>query len=117
MNLQLACLVLLLVVLPVSSQNSGNTPTTAEHGAKLYLNSCALCHGESGEGDGRMAQLITTPPPFNLTKSQRPLAYLKLIIEKGGEELGRSKQMPAWGNQLSAEDINAISTYLLTIRK
>jgi len=86
-------------------------------GRSTFQSRCVLCHGANGEGDGRMSRVIKSPPPFNLTKSQMPAAYLKLIVEKGGESLGRSGQMPPWGEQLSKEEINAVVTYILQLRK
>jgi cytochrome c oxidase cbb3-type subunit 3 len=90
---------------------------TPELGFSIFESRCVLCHGINGEGDGRMARVIKNPPPFNLTQSKMPISYLKLIIEKGGEALGRSGQMPPWGDQLSKEEINAVATYLLSLRK
>jgi mono/diheme cytochrome c family protein len=35
-----------------------------------YLDKCAECHGDSGEGDGSQARMYD-PPPTNLTDAQR----------------------------------------------
>jgi cbb3-type cytochrome c oxidase subunit III len=86
-------------------------------GLAVFQSRCVLCHGANGEGDGRMSKVIKTPPPFNLTKSQMPVEYLKLIIEKGGEAIGRSGQMPPWGEQLSKEEIDAVVSYIIDLRK
>lgn len=85
-------------------------------GLSVYQSRCMLCHGQNAEGDGRMSRIIKSPPPYNLTKSDVPLEYVKLIVEKGGELIGRSKQMPPWGDQLSEEEIDAVSEYVLTLR-
>lgn len=37
------------------------------HGAKLYAQNCAMCHGEKGLGDG-VAGAALNPPPRNLIK-------------------------------------------------
>ena len=85
-------------------------------GRDLFQSRCVLCHGKYGLGDGRMSRIIKTPPPFNLTKSTMPLDYLKLIITKGGEPIGRSKQMPPWGDQLSPLEVDAVAEYVHTLR-
>lgn len=86
-------------------------------GLSIFQSRCVLCHGANGEGDGRMAKVVKTPPPFNLTESKMPIDYIKLIIGKGGEAIGRSGQMPPWGEQLSEEEINAVATYIISLRK
>lgn len=87
-----------------------------EIGERLFMHRCALCHGESGRGDGKMAKIITNPPPFDLTRSVMPPEYLVLIIERGGEPLNRSPQMPPWQGELSRQQIESIVEYLLVMR-
>lgn len=86
-------------------------------GRDTYSARCVLCHGKNGLGDGRMSKIIKSPPPFNLTVSAVPAEYIKLIVSKGGKELGRSEQMPPWGDQLSEDEINAVTEYLISIRE
>lgn len=86
-------------------------------GRIVYETRCILCHGQTGLGDGRMSRVVKNPPPFNLTKSIMPAVYLKSIIEKGGEAMGRSKQMPPWSDQLSDKEIDAVIEYIITLRK
>jgi len=94
-----------------------STKTSVDLGREIFQSRCVLCHGKYGLGDGRMSKIIKTPPPFNLTKSSMPLSYLKLIIAKGGEEIGRSKQMPPWGGQLTALEVDAVAEYVHNLRK
>lgn len=93
------------------------TKTSVNLGLEIFQSRCVLCHGKSGFGDGRMSKIIKSPPPFNLTKSRMPLNYLKLIITKGGEPLGRSMQMPPWGVQLTPLEVDAVAEYIITLRK
>lgn len=86
-------------------------------GRNLFNNFCSLCHGKNGEGDGKMARIIKNPPPFNLTLSRAPDTYLKDIINKGGEAMGRSPRMPPWFEQLSKTEVQSVILFLKTLRK
>lgn len=85
-------------------------------GRRLFKSYCVLCHGPNGEGDGKMAKIIKTPPPFNLTKSIMPDPYLEAIISRGGEAMGRSPRMPIWGEQFSKSEIHSIIIYIKGLR-
>ena len=85
-------------------------------GQHLYITRCALCHGKFGEGDGRLSKVIKDPPPANLVKSTVPDTYLEKIIELGGEKMGRSPQMPPWGDQMHPFEIKSLVIYLQSIR-
>ena len=84
-------------------------------GRLVYQNYCILCHGPEGRGDGRAAKLHN-PRPFNLTTSTAPRYYIVDMVRKGGEEMGRGKGMPPWGDQLTDEQVNDVITYLFTLR-
>ena len=86
-------------------------------GRGIYQGRCSLCHGKGGEGDGKMARIIKNPPPFNLTKSRMPDAYLKEIIKKGGQAMARSERMPPWGTDLSDKEIDSVILYIKTLRQ
>ena len=44
------------------------TPESLNRGAALYSTHCAICHGDSGLGDGTVGKKFV-PPPMNLTIS------------------------------------------------
>ncbi len=85
-------------------------------GQHIYKTRCALCHGDSGEGDGKMRKIIKKPPPYNLTESTVPDEYLRLIIEQGGEPIGRSPQMPPWKDELTEAEIQSVILYVRQLR-
>lgn len=85
-------------------------------GQKIFVTRCAMCHGRHGEGNGRLAKVIRTPPPFNLTKSTASSGYLQQIIIKGGAAMKRSKHMPPWGQELTSAEINSVVVYILKLR-
>jgi cytochrome c oxidase cbb3-type subunit 3 len=103
-----------LVMLKEQAQNI--TPTK-RIGRAIFLGRCALCHGKKGKGDGKMARIIKNPPPFNLTQSRIDGQYLRDIISKGGEAMGRSPKMPPWGKDLNDKEIESVIIYLKTLRK
>ena len=42
-------------------------------------------------------------------------AYMKLIVRSGGKAMARSEFMPAWGDELTDEQITDVVTYLGSI--
>ncbi len=100
-----------------SAENCGEeTSTSLEYGAEIFQQRCSLCHGNQGLGDGRMARIITDPPPYNLTTSVASESYLEDIIRLGGEQVGRSPQMPPFLDEFSETEIKSIVLHLLTLR-
>ncbi|MCV2885704.1 c-type cytochrome [Aestuariibacter sp. AA17] len=93
-----------------------NETNLLDLGRQVFNTRCTLCHGDYGKGDGRMSKIIKTPPPANLTVSVLPKQYLQDIIEKGGEKVGRSMQMPPWKDQLSEEELESVVEYVYTLR-
>jgi cytochrome c oxidase cbb3-type subunit 3 len=100
-----------------STNNATRVDDSQLSGAQVFNQHCILCHGEHGKGDGRLAKLITNPSPADLTASQKPISYLRQIINKGGDAMARSPKMPAWNEQLSKQDIDAVIRYIITLRQ
>ena len=86
-------------------------------GKNSFQRYCAQCHGATGQGDGRMSKVIKTPPPSNLTKTMMPDIYLREIIKKGGSAMGRSPQMPPWGDELTEQQLDSIIRYINLLRE
>lgn len=85
-------------------------------GRAVFLGRCSPCHGREGMGDGKLSRIIKTPPPFNLTRSRVGDNYLRGIITKGGEAMGRSPKMPPWGGDLTPSEIESVMMYVKTLR-
>ena len=98
-------------------QQAKNITPSEKIGRAIYLGRCALCHGREGKGDGKMVRIIKDPPPFNLTLSRVGYKYLKDIISKGGEAMGRSPKMPPWGTDLAPKEIDSVIMHLIKLRK
>ncbi len=97
-------------------QASHSYKPTYKKGREIFLTRCVLCHGYSGQGDGKLSNFIKDPPPFNLTKSQIDDAYLRRIIAEGGAAVGRSPRMPAWGDEVVGGELESLILYVKSLR-
>jgi mono/diheme cytochrome c family protein len=115
------------------------TPLRLELGGNDYQTYCASCHGESGRGDGPVAEFLALTPA-DLTKLARknggtfPAARIAQIIDGRQEvKVHGPRDMPVWGDWFDAEAeapglrasereivvrerIDALVTYLETIQ-
>ena len=77
------------------------TTASVERGALLFAASCASCHGETGAGDGPLADTLPAPPAnFTVHVPYHPDGVLFAWISDGIRGTG----MPAWRNQLSEQE-------------
>jgi mono/diheme cytochrome c family protein len=78
------------------------------HGAVLFDQNCAVCHGPDGEG--RVGATLAKDFP-----SIRPDLRVKAVIDRGVE----GSVMPAWsqenGGPLSETDVNDLVAFILTL--
>ncbi|HSC69757.1 MAG TPA: cytochrome c [Candidatus Methylomirabilis sp.] len=123
-------LVVLLAVVGVTAILAWEflAPSKVEHpvvagppdGRALYDAHCAVCHGQTGKGDGpgmrvvRQPLLDFTDAAAMQTRDDR---FLAEIIKKGGSQFGRSNGMPAWSMKLSDEEIHAIVAYIRSLAR
>lgn len=74
--------------------------------AELFAQTCSMCHGMSGKGDGQMAQSLT-PKPRDYTDPAWQASVtdeqIKTIIMEGGQAVGKSPTMPAQKAQLAGK--------------
>ncbi len=111
------------------------TPATpAEQGKELFMSYCAICHGEKGDGNGSMADMLKAAPA-NLTTiaSRRNGAFPKdeiyQIIDGRVPLPGHGTgEMPVWGKTFMSsenlddeeqmkEKINNLVAYLETLQQ
>jgi mono/diheme cytochrome c family protein len=80
-----------------------------EHGKKLFLSQCSMCHGEDGTGNGEVAQELKANPP-DLTKPDtlagRTDGELFAILSQG------SAIMPGQGKRMRDEHKWDLVNYL-----
>ena len=81
----------------------------AVRGSLVYKTYCVLCHGEKGDGTGRMMAIHQNLP---LAISKQSSEYYKTIVLDGGPAVGRSQFMPAWRDELTEEQVNDLVMYL-----
>lgn len=81
-------------------------------GRKLFLQNCAVCHGQKAEGAPNWRQKDPDgkypPPPLNGTGHawHHPMNALRMTIRDGTQKIGG--KMPAWGDKLSDQEIDDI---------
>ncbi len=93
--------------------NDPRPPAGASRGERLYVSFCAGCHGIDGRGSWRAALFLIRPGDLTTSASQ-PERYLFDMIKQGGAAIGRPG-MPAFGAQLSDDDIRTLVAYLRTL--
>jgi len=102
---------LLVLALPAAAQDKAE-------GKKHYVTYCSGCHGESGKGDGPAAASLPVKPANHAdgaTMSQLSDKFLFEIISKGGQAVGKSPFMPAWGNQLKEQQVRDVIAYIRSL--
>jgi len=96
-------------------------PEAIGRGSKLYKTNCLICHGDSGQGDGPVAQTLEHPPA-NLTVNYHRMpsdgdAYLYWRVSKGAtvEPFKSQKSvMPAFETLLSEDERWDVLAYVHT---
>lgn len=80
------------------------------YGEAEYLNSCAVCHGERGIGNGPLAPALVTRPT-DLTELSRKnggeFPYYRVFAVIDGRYIvpgHGDRDMPVWGRQFVEED-------------
>jgi cytochrome c oxidase cbb3-type subunit 3 len=93
--------------------------TNLDHGAEIYSNSCVLCHGNKGMGDGYIPMKLKGYPQTSLFDEQKAQdkASLVEVISKGLLTDDISEYMPPWENELSVEDISDLADFVIYLRE
>ncbi|MDS4015265.1 MAG: c-type cytochrome [Candidatus Accumulibacter sp.] len=82
-------------------------------GRKLYMATCATCHGENGDGKGPRAYFIRPKPrnfldPGFRSTFNRPALYTAVAEGRLGTE------MPAWNKVLTEQEMVDVSEFVFT---
>ena len=93
-------------------------PVAPSPGRALYMTHCAVCHGESGLGDGASAASFASKPS-NLTDGRRfnqlPEEFFINIVLNGGPAEGLAPGMPPFRGHLNEGQIRDIVVYLRSL--
>jgi mono/diheme cytochrome c family protein len=90
-----------------------------ELGKEIYQERCVLCHGSNGHGWDWDKKVDRPPVPVpNLLEilPQRSDSYLFSVIRDGGEAVGRTRFMPAFGFNMTEQDLKDIVAYLRSLQ-
>ncbi|HEY83518.1 MAG TPA: c-type cytochrome [Chloroflexi bacterium] len=103
----------------LSAPFSLNDKKAIKAGKTLYRdNSCHLCHGARGNGEGRISPGLN-PRPIDLTDgalmARLDDGYLFWRISQGGSQPPFLSAMPAWEDMLTQEERWQIIVYLRSI--
>ena len=80
------------------------------YGEAEYLNSCAVCHGIEGKGDGPLSEMLVKHPADLTSIKKRnggrfPYARVVALIDGRDNVPGHGKRdMPVWGRQFLEDD-------------
>ncbi len=96
-----------------------NTTPSLKFGASVYMQSCALCHGPKGAGDGVVAKKLTFYPSTDLRKAKHAVdkKSTQEILTFGGTQTKVSKFMPPMGNELSWNELESVVLFVELLRK
>ncbi|MEE8399136.1 MAG: cytochrome c [Desulfobacterales bacterium] len=89
-----------------------------KRGSVLYGYYCALCHGDSGKGDGFNSFSLSTAPAEHADASYMDTlsdSYIRMVIKNGGASQERSPLMPSWGAVLNDKQISYLITFIRTL--
>jgi len=108
---------------PAKAPEAPSDPDTvieadAELGKADYQIFCASCHGESGDGDGPVAQALNPKPVRHSDGAyMNPLTddYLFKVIKFGGTSVGKSAMMAPLGGSLSDQQIRNVIAFIRSL--
>ena len=96
--------------------------TSAARGQAVFLQYCAMCHGDGGQGDGELAGAIRHRAGVtvaNLTDrgeiERLGRVGVRRVVALGGGHTGRSNLMPAWGERLAPRQINDVADFVIRL--
>jgi mono/diheme cytochrome c family protein len=82
-------------------------------GKILYASYCAVCHGETGAGDGFNSSNLGVPPPdLRQEVATRGEALVAKVVREGSASIGKSPLCPPYGRLLDDADRQLIVAYV-----
>lgn len=106
--LSLVLLPFFAITLALGVMMQAATGADAVTGKAEFDRLCAACHGESGKGDGFLADVLS-PPPGDLTLMRKKMGYFSFnrvyetVDGRANVRAHGSGQMPIWGTAFDLE--------------
>jgi mono/diheme cytochrome c family protein len=88
----------------------------AQSDEPLYVEHCAGCHGRRGHATFPGVMMGAGSFASEAFWQDRPADRLRKTIAEGGEAVGLKKAMPAFGDRLTAEQIDQLLAIALSFR-
>ncbi len=101
-------------VLVLCAGSLGARASDESDGGKLFLKLCAPCHGPDGRARTRAARKLGVK---DLTKSETSDAEIRKQIIEGRKDKNGAQKMPAFGDRVTAEQIEALLAEVKKFRK
>ena len=92
------------------------SPEAVARGRELFVQNCALCHGERADGRGRRAAGFARAPANFTDPAWRARTSPRRVFFAIREGL-RGTPMPAWKGALGEDDCWDLVAYLLSIAR
>jgi cytochrome c oxidase cbb3-type subunit 3 len=95
---------------------TGELRGDAERGAALHMENCAECHGYDGKAEVIVMHMDEPPRDETDVEYMKTLSdlFMYMAICKGGEPVGRSLVMPAWGDFFTDQEIRDMIAHIRT---
>jgi ubiquinol-cytochrome c reductase cytochrome c1 subunit len=113
---RVAALGLVLAATAVLAQSAGDP----RQGEALYRERCVLCHGGQGAGwdwGQKVARPPVPVPDLARVVPGRDDRFLFEVIRDGGEAVGQTRFMPAFGFQLSDQEVWHLVAYVKSLAR
>jgi mono/diheme cytochrome c family protein len=85
-----------------------------DRGREVYLQACAACHGQDGNGNPDWESAVRPVPFSDCGTTAEPSDLWEAIVAFGGPHAGLDAVMPAFGEAYGREEIAAVVAYLRT---
>lgn len=117
-NTSLRILIAAVLMAGASGIVAAEKKAKVDYGKREYQNSCILCHGADGKGNGSVVELLKKKPADLTTLSKKsngvfPFERVYAMIDGRDMILGHGdREMPAWGNRYSSDATKAAEYYV-----
>ena len=96
---------------------NNNGTYIGEAGKDNFIGNCTPCHGETGRGNGPLADTLGEGiKPRNLSDAKllatRTDEFLFKVVKSGGASVGISESMPSWKETFTDVEIKQIIQYI-----